>query len=328
MLKFLKLPILLTIIFYALYHFNIVKGLPSFIVPEGFPSAVLERIPKISSSNEPQQLVTADLVEKIQKNDLKDIQNIWRQLGIKSELFKMGAPILAESFPLSLPSPSASYHVFILTNNETHEWQYLLFNIKNRSWNLYGQIDLPNQDLTEPISRPVSIEGRTWLVITSKADSPDLPEMYQDLWYDLTGPKLKEVLRYYVYQDQTISGFTKRYSATIIETGLSGGTYFIDLNTKLAFLDDPVSDPHPDPAFSYSRKIRYLWDNAGQSFKNHHPQSEHLYTYQADEILVHNYLQIEDLAANGNPAQHSLVKRFLNLCNNSNEQRRILKILR
>lgn len=328
MMKLLKYSVYLTIIFYAFQYINNFKGVPSFAIPEEISRKISINIPTVTSLPKPQKQSTADLIEKIQKNELQEIKNIWEPLGIKSELFKKGAPSLADSFTLPLTPKGDSIYVFTVNNNETNEWQYLFFIIKNRSWNFYGHIDLPNQALSEPISRTVSIEDRNWLVITSRADSPNLPGMYQDLWYDLNAPKLSEVLQYYVYQDQSGSGFIKRYSATVLETGMVAGSYFVDLNLKITYLNELTSQPDLEAVFSLSHKIRYLWDNTNQLFKNHHQQKQDkLYSYGADEILAHNYLQIENLAANGGASQRNLVKRFLNLCSNNPDKKRILKIL-
>ena len=153
-----------------------------------------------------------------------------KQLGVKSELFKKSGPVSGGIFKLFFLPMGLPFMFFKITNQE-QEWQYLFFNINNRSWNFWGHIDLPNQAHTEPISRTVTVENRSWLIITSKANSPGLPGMYQDHWYDLNGAKLKEVLRYYVYQDLPQPGFTKRYSAIITQTGTSGGL-FIELTQK------------------------------------------------------------------------------------------------
>lgn len=329
MLKLLKYPMYLTIIFFTFQYFNNLKEVPSFVIPEMFSWKVFKRIPEITSINEPQQQSTADQVEKIQKNELQEIQTIWKQLGIKSELFKKNTPFLAESFTLPFASKGGSLYVFKITNNDTNDWQYLFFNIKNRSWNFYGYLDLPHQDSSEPISRKVSVNERNWLVITSKTDSPNLPGMYQDRWFDLNASKLREVLSYYVYQDQPRSDFIKRYSATILDTGIIAGTYFIDLNSKITYLNDLTSQPDLEAVFTLSHKVRYLWDDTNQLFKNHlQPQQDDLYRYGADEILSQNYLQIEDLATIGDSSQRNLVKVFLNLCSNSTKKRRVLQILR
>lgn len=326
-MKLLKYSVCLVIIFLAFQYFNNLKEVPSFAIPKEFPNIILKIIPFVSSTSGSQKKSTSDLIKKIQKNELQEIQDIWKQLGIKSELFKKGVPFLAESFTLPLTSERNPLHIFKITDNETNDWQYLFFNIKNRSWNFYGYIDLPNQGSTEPISRSVSIEERIWLIITSKADSPDLPEMFEDRWYDLSSSKLREVLQYYVYQDQSIPGFIKRYSTIVSETGIIAGSYFVDLNSKITYLNNLASQPDLEEAFSLSRKTRYLWDTSSQLFKNHQPQQDNLFAYGADGILTHNYLQIEDLAVNGDSSQRNLVKRFLNLCSNSSEKRRIFKII-
>ncbi len=325
-MKLLKYAIYLFVIFFSFQYLNKLIELPSFAIPEEFSSIIFKKIPSVSSIPESLKKNTSVIIKKIQNNELQDIQGIWKELGVKSGLFKNGSPFLAESFTIPLNSEGNQLHIFKITNNETNDWQYLCFNIKNRSWNFFGHIDLPNQDQSEPLSRTVSIEERIWLVITSKTDSPDLPGMYQDRWYDLNAPKLREVLQYHVYQDQSIPGFIKRYSSTVAETGITAGSYFVDINSKITYLNNQTSKPDLETAFSLSRKVRYLWDTANQSFKNH--QRNNLYTYGADEILTHNYLPIEDLALNGDSSQRNLVRSFLNLCSNSSEKSRILKILR
>ena len=327
MLKLLKLSLLLIVFFYLSQHLNNFKGLPSFAFPEGVPQ-IFSQITSITpKANQEQHQPTAQLIERIRKNELQGIQTIWKQLGVKSELFKKTPPVLRESFKISLPPNGASLYVFEITNKESDDWQYLFFNIKNRSWNFWGHIDLPNQASTEPFSRTVAIEDRTWLIITSKSNSPDLPGMFQDSWYDLTGPKLKEVLGYYVYQDLSQLGFTKRYSTIISQTGVSGETYFIDLNPKIVYYSNRTSHPHLETALSLSHNIRYIWDNDSQSFKNNQSQ-EKLHTYGADEILFRNYLLIENLAVTGDLTRRNVIRDFLNLCGDSTEKRGISRILR
>ncbi|MGE5605043.1 MAG: hypothetical protein ACM3YE_05050 [Bacteroidota bacterium] len=328
MLKLIKYSLLLTVFFYLSQHLNNFKSLPSFAFPEEIPKVFSQIISSNPNVNQQQSPSTAQLIERIQKNDLREIHDIWKQLGIKSELFQKSAPILTESYKLSLHHNGSPLYVFKIADQESNDWQYLFFNIRNRSWNFWGYIDLPKQALTEPISRTLAIENRDWLIITSKSNSPDLPGMFQDRWYDLNGPKLKEVLGYNVYQDIPQPGFTKRYSATISQTGISGGTYFIDLNLKLTYFSYRASLPHLETALSLSHKVRYIWDSYRQSFINNHSQSVNLHTYGADEILFHNYLQIEDLAVTGDLTQRTVIRDFLNLCSNSKEKRRISQILR
>lgn len=326
-MRLLKYAVYLTVIFLSFQYLNNFKEVPSFAVSEKLSDKIFKIIPSVSSLPGSPKNSTSDLIETIQENKLQEIRSIWKQLGIKSELFQKGVPFLAESYTLPLDSKGNKLYIFKITNNETNDWQFLCFNIKNRSWNFYGHIDFPSQDSTEPISRAVSIEERVWLVITSKTDSPGLPEMYQDCWYDLKASKLKEVLQYYVYQDLPKKELIKRYSATILETGVIAGSYFIDLNSKITFLNNLTPQPESEAAFSLSRKTRYLWDTTGQLFKNHQPQPDNLYTYGADQILAHNYLQIEILAISGDHSQRNLVKRFLNLCGSSSEKKKILNIL-
>lgn len=328
MMKLLKYSVLLIIFFYLSQHLNDLKSLPSLAFSKEFPKIFSQVTPLTSNVNQPKNLTTAQLIAKIQNNELQGIHDIWEQLGVKSELFKKSNPVLAESYKLLLPSNGTSLYVFKITNQENNEWQYLFFNINNRSWNFWGHLDLPNQAQTEPISRTVAVENRNWLIITSKANSPGLPGMYQDHWYDLNGPKLKEVLGYYVYQDSPQPGFTKRYSAVITQTGASGGTYFIELNQKITYFSNRASYPPLETAFSLSQNLRYTWDSYSQSFRNHQTKSDNFYTYGANEILFQNHLLIEDLAVSGGPTQRSVIRDFLNLCSDSTEKRRILKILR
>ncbi len=325
MFKLIKYAIFLTIIYYALQYLNNLKVIPSLAFPEDFPKVFtkIATVPSVEISQKKQTI--ADLIEKIQKNELRDIQSIWRELGIKSELFKNSQPVLSESFIIDRTSKGDSVYVYKVTDNDSNDWQYLFFNIKNRSWNFYGHIDLPNQALSEPIARRVMIEDRNWLVITSKIESPTLSGMYQDQWYDLETSQVKEVLRYYVYQDQSGPNFIKRYSATVLETGMIAGSYFIDLDTQIAYLFN--SQTEPETAFSISRKVRYLWDHTSQLFKNHNQQQDNLYNYGADQILIHNYLLIEELVLNGSPSQRNRIKGFLRLCKNSPEKKAILKII-
>lgn len=329
MLKLIRYSLLLTALFLSqhLNTLNTIKSLPSFPFPEGIPNKIFPILSTKPNLNQRQNQSIAQLIEKIQKNDLREIHDIWKQLGIKSELFKNSAPILAESFK-SLHHNGDPFYVFKITDQQSNDWQYLFFNIRNRSWNFWGHIDLPRQAATEPFSRTLTIENQVWLIITSKSNSPDLPEMYQDHWYDLNGPKLKQVLEYNVYQDLPQPGFTKRYSAIISQTGSSGGTYFIDLNPTITYYSNRTPLPQLETAFSLSYKVRYIWDSYRQSFKTNHPQPDKLHTYGADEILSQNYLQIENLAVTGDLTQRKIIRDFLDLCSDSTEKRKILKILR
>ena len=329
-MKLFKYLFLLTVIFYLSQHLNIdsLNDLPSFAFTKEIPK-LFSQIPTLSPvENRPLHQSTADLVAKVQNNELMEIEEIWRQLGIKSTLFKDDLLYLVDSFTLSIPPKWSTLYGFKITSKKTTDWQYLFFNIKNRSWNFWGHIDLPNQELTEPILRTVQIEDGIWLIITSKSDTPGLSEMYQDRWYDLKSPKLKEVLGYYIYQDQAQPGFTKSYSATISQVGTSGGTYFIDLSQKITYFSNRTSSPHLESALSLSHNLRYTWDSYSQSFKDHRNKSDNYYAYGADEILSQNYLQIADLAATGDRTQRNVVRDFLNLCGDSTEKRRISKILR
>lgn len=328
MLKLIKYSLLLTALFFLSQHFNTIKSLPSLPFSGEIPKISFPVLSNKPDVNRRQNQSIAQLIEKIQKNDLREIHDIWKQLGIKSELFKNSAPILAESFKLALHPNGDPLYVFKITDQKSDDWQYLFFNIKNRSWSFWGHIDLPMQAATEPISRTLTIENRVWLIITSKSNSPDLPGMYQDHWYDLNGPKLKQVLEYNVYQDLPQPGFTKRYSASISQTGSSGGTYFIDLNPTITYFNNRTPLPHLETVLSLSYKVRYIWDSYQQSFKTNHSQPDSLHTYGADEILSHNYLQIADLAVTGDLTQRKIIRDFLNLCSDSTEKRRILKILR
>lgn len=327
-MKLLKYSLWLTVFFCLSQHLNNFNGLPSFAFPEEFPKIFSQVTSVTSKANQQQNLSVAQLIEKILNNEFQEIQDIWRQLGVKSELFKKGVPVLAKSQKTAIPPNGRPLYVFKFTNEEKNAWQYLFFNIKNRSWNFWGHIDLPNQDGTEPISRMATIEDRTWLIITSKSNSSKPPGMYQDRWYDLNGPKLKEVLEYNVYQDLPLPGFTKRYSAIITQTGISGGTYYIDLSSNITYFSNRLSHPLLETALSISNNVRYIWDRYNQLFKNSQPHPEDFYTYGADEILSHNYLQIKDLATTGNLTQRKVMRDFLNLCNNSTEKQRILKLLR
>lgn len=106
------------------------------------------------------------------------------------------------------------------------------------------------------------------------------------------------------------------------------GSYFIDLDTKIAYLNNRTSQADLDAAFSISRKVRYLWDSTGQIFKNHsHRQQDELYIYGADQILIHNYFQIENLAVNGTLSQRDQIKKFIKLCGDVPEKKRDLKYL-
>lgn len=330
MAKLLKYSILLITMFFISQHINkidVFKGLPSIAFPEEFPK-LFSKIAPATSIKKPQKQSTADLIAKIQNNELQEIQKIWAELGIKSDLFKKSNPTLKESFILELPSGDGPLYVYLIADEQLNDWQYLFFNIKNRVWNLYGYLDLPGQASSEPISRMVTIEDRSWLVITSRINSPNLPGMYQDSWYDLQADHLWESLRYHLYQDQTETNFIKRYSANIVETGVAAGSYYVDLNTKIAFLNSQTSQLNLDAAFSISRKVRYLWDNTGQTFRNHsYNQEDELHNYGADEILIHNYFQIGNLAVNGTHSQRSQIKHFVKLCGNIPEKREILKYL-
>ncbi len=327
-MKLLKYSLWLTVFFYLSQHFNNLKGLPSFAFPEEFPKIFSQVISVPSGANQAQNPTTAQLIEKIQKNELQQIQTIWEKLGIESELFKENTPVLAESRKLLIPPEGTSLYVFKITNQESNAWQYLFFNIKNRSWNFWGHIDLPNQALTEPLSRMVTIEDHSWLIITSKSNSPEMSGMYQDRWYDLKSPKLKEVLGYNVYQDLPQPGFNKRYLAIVSRTGISGGAYFIDLSSKVTYYSNRTSHSHLEAALSLSHNVRYIWDSYSQLFKNNQLHPDNLHTYSADEVLFRNYLQIEDLAATGDPTHRNAIRDFLKLCSNSTEKRRIVKILR
>lgn len=325
-MKFFKRLLLLTVVFYLSQHLNSLKNLPSFAFTEEI-SKFFSQLTTISPvENRPLYQSTNDIVAKIQKNELAEIEEIWRQLKIKSLLFKEDTPYLAESFVLSIPPKWSMLYVFKITSKKTTDWQYLFFSIKNRSWHFWGHIDLLSQGQTEPISRTVAVENQTWLIITSKSTS--LPEMYQDRWYDLNSPKLKEVLGYYVYQDLPQPGFTKRYSAIISQNGTGGGTYFTELNQKITYFSNRTSCPHLETALSLSNNLRYTWDSYSQSFKSHQTKSDNFYASGADEILSRNYLQILDLAANGNLTQQNVIRDFLNLCDDSTAKRRISKILR
>lgn len=325
MFKLLKYALYLVIIFYAIQYFHNHKGVLPLAFPDEFPK-IFSRIPLLTSDSESPKQSTADLVEKIQKNELREIQNIWRKLGVKSELFKKSAPSLADYFTVTLNPGGDSLYIYQIADRDNNDWQYLFFTIKNRSWNFYGHIDLPNQASSEPIARSVTIEDRNWLIITSKTDSPDLAGMYYDHWYDLKASQLKEVLRYPVYHDQPSLDFIKRYSATVLDTGIIAGSYYIDLKSQIAFINGSHSTP--EPAFTVSRKVRYLWDYTNQLFKDHNQQQqEKLYTYGANEVLVQNFLQIEKLAENGNTSQRNLLRKFLKLCDDNSEKKGILKYL-
>lgn len=323
MFKLLKYSVFIIVIFFAIQYFNNHKGVPSLAFPEEFPKIFL-KLPSITPDSKPQKQSTADLIEKIQKNELQEIQNIWRELGVKSELFKKNAPSLADYFTVTHTTEGDSLYIYQISDQDKNDWQYLFFNIKNRAWNFYGHIDLPNQASSEPIARTVTIEDRNWLIVTSKTE--DLSGMYQDRWYDLKAPQLRTVLQYYVYHDQPGSDFIKRYSATVLDTGIIASSYYIDLRSQITFINS--SQPVPEPALTLSQKVRYLWDNTNQLFKNHNPQQhEELYTYGANEVLAQNFLQIEDLAVNGNPSQRNLVRKFIKLCDNNSEKKGVLKHL-
>ena len=330
MTKLLKYSVMLIIMFFISQHIsniNNLKGFPSLAFPEEFPK-ILSRISSVTPVDKPQKQSTADLIAKIQNNELREIQKIWTELGIKSALFKKNSPSLRESFNLEITPGEGPLYVYIIADKESNDWQYLFFNIKNRAWNFFGHIDLPNQASSEPIYRTVPIEDRAWLVITSRSNHPNQPGIYQDHWYNLTAPQLREVLCYQVYQDQPGPNFIKRYSASILETGIVAGSYFIDLDTKITYLNSRSSEMELEAALSISSKVRYLWDNTGHKFKNHsHRRQDELSTYGADEILVRNYFQIGNLAVNGTPAQRGQIRQFIELCDNTPEKREILRYL-
>jgi hypothetical protein len=302
------------------------KDLSLLAFPKEFPK-IFSRA-SVPPIGKPKKESTSDLIAKIQNNELREIGKIWAGLDIKSDLFDKSGPSLRESFKLEIAPEEGPLYVYTIADKESNDWQYLFFNIKNRGWNFFGHIDLPKQASSEPIYRTVTIADRAWLVITSRSDLPNQSGIYQDHWYDLTGSQLREVLRYHVYHDQLELNFIKRYSATVLETGMVAGSYFIDLDTKITYLNSRTSEMELAAALSISNKVRYLWDNAGQKFKNHsHRSQNELSSYGADEILVHNYFQIGNLAVNGSPAQRGQIRQFIELCGNIPEKREILKRL-
>lgn len=330
MTKLLKYSVLLTIMFFISQHLSNLdnlKGLSLLAFPENFPK-IFSRIISVTPIDKPQKQSTTDIIAKIQNNELQAIEKIWAELKIKSDLFAKSSPSLRESFNLEIAPGEGPLYAYTIADQESNDWQYLFFIIKNRVWNFYGQIDLPNQASSEPIYRTVTIAERVWLVITARSDHPNQPGVYQDHWYDLKAPQLKEVLRYPVYQDEPGPNFIKRYSASVLETGIAAGSYFIDLDTKINYLNSRTSDKELEAALSISSKVRYLWDDTDQKFKSHsHRRQDELSTYGADEILVSNYFQIGNLAVNGTPAQRGQIRQFIELCDNNPEKRAILKYL-
>lgn len=283
-------------------------------------------------------------------NESGNITDIWRDLGIKSDLcfceyyeddknyadknnYCKTCNYINSIEMVEVPKNS-SYMIFRYGFNYW-DYQYLVF-IKNidSKWEFLGNIDLAIQKYEEPTNIIVQNDHGTWLVIKALTQSGSGIVSYSQKWYWLGEQKTDGIVESLSYPvEGHLIGWNPLFDRRYFSERFYSGTDELKITFYALYTNarkDDIKDLNE--LFFIQKDAVYVWNSKTRHFVINQANSqitqdqiEGLYTDGNDGFLIHNFAELQKFADIKYPANQKWLQIFLNECKNSPQKAGLLK---
>ena len=205
-----------------------------------------------------------------------DINFIWGELGIKSEVFKYSSqPGKIEEFNINIQNGTGTILAISADNDQV--WQYLIFKNVNRKSRFVGYIDFPiNQHGVRPEFSVVNLNGQdSCLRINALTATGIGYKLYEQIWYYLGEEQISEVLNFptltYNYERPEFSSY--EIHGKVLNQDNVNDNYHLELNfTKDSFEKDRAPQSvHEDKVMVYNwdpKNKKFVFDNQNSTWES------------------------------------------------------------
>lgn len=306
--------------------------------------------------SEPRSLSPYDIEIFINAHPQGNLAKLWQRLGIPRLNFAQGwqgdttpsqflascAGCRAETFEYDLDDEPGSEVLLRIEDRPSESCRYLVFKSLGNlgTWKLIGHIDHDFGRYRMPQHLIVLSNGRSWLVVEEQGQSGTGVALYFDRLFLVEHGALKEVMRYTSEGHQ--STFTnepeREFSGRILNCDVRNGIANIEIEFAVTYLMEDVSNPSQDAAlFTKRQKAFFIGQLSHKRLalditRSDLSQNELAAVYDVDSLtnegfLTYNLEELSRIATGTDTNRRDWLKRFLNVCKNSPEKRRLSALL-
>ena len=272
-----------------------------------------------------------------------NLEPIWSRLKIPAEdLQRCQANCEARTFTVALTGCAGKEVLLKVTNS--YFCRYLIFRPtrvgvrSQKAWRFLGYIDHEDNKYEMSWHRTIANGNKHWLVIRGQTGSGTGFSSFEDIWYQVTGRGIKEVLEYKAkaHVAQWPKGIGWNLNSTIITRDTSSAMS-VAVRFKASFSGLNYATRRYPHLFSKSVTVRFKWDSARQRFRlisSSMTISRRIFEsiYQGDKwskdaFVKFNFSQLLLIAKRGNSLQREWLKDFVNGYKESREKTALLHTL-
>jgi len=298
----------------------------------------------------PSSLSPFDIESFINNHPEIDLTRLWQALGIDPKKFQEENIIgpyfpascencKAESFEYDLDGQPGSEILLRIGRNFDPACRYLIFKYVANKWKLLGHIDASGK-YRKPQHTIVLSGGTAWLSIQSQGASGSGVSSYFDRVFLVKPTGLTEGIAYTseayqsVYEDRpTIS-----VGGRILSCSLVNQVVKAEIEYSVEYSGADPANPRED-IFLFAKKQKALIMKGPRSRtqwldRSHSDASEaefdavyNVDTLSDEDFLKYNYRELAEIVSGRNPVKKEWLRRFLRICANTTEHRRLSRIL-
>jgi len=304
----------------------------------------------------PKTLSPYDIESFINAHPQANLAELWQRIGIRGLNFAQGwqgdttlsqflascTNCSAETFGYDLDSEPGSEVLLRIEDRLSETCRYLVFKSLGRlgTWRLIGHIDHNFGRYMMPHHLILLSNGRSWLVITQQGQSGTGVALYFDRLFLVEHGALREVMRYTSkgHQSTFTSEPERDFSGRILNCEVRNGVARIEIEFAVTYLREDLSNPSLDAAlFTKKQKALFVGKLGRKRFaldatRSDLSQNELEAVYDVDSLtnesfLKYNLEELSRIAKGTDTNRKEWLKRFLNVCKNSTEKRRLSVLL-
>jgi hypothetical protein len=281
------------------------------------------------------------LIGRLSQTDRRSIREVWKQLGIWSEVFERDDEIHLSVKDIDVGGTAGRLLLISLANSSEWSWQYLLFRREEAKWRFLGNIDCDRQRYSPPEFRIQRIGDKgVWFVLRYMMGGGSGVADYWETWYDLAGNRRQSVLDYPEHGHMSGWGVPYGYEYELKEVSArpKGEEYVVDLSIDVTFSNADIDIGDVALLFEKRFKAHYVWDARTARFRFDRSRSDvsedrfqrgfaFTFTLSPDDFLRAYSNDLRKLTRKPGPGLRLWLLRFLEMCSQSNEKRALLKEL-
>jgi hypothetical protein len=256
-------------------------------------------------------------------NENVDLKQIWRLLKIETSgdmAYRCRGDCEAETFDVDVGREREKTVALRISYKDGMSHEYLFFkraksDSTDDAWQFIGGINAHGP----PEHRIEKGDDKTWFLIKELRGR----DTYGEVWYEITGKDVREVLSYPVQGQNTYcqNNLSRTYATLLFRHDFENGIYTVPVQFIVSYDIADCNKKTGSRLFAKGQKAYYVWDEGRRRFTLDKSRSDvteeelgSVYNSEklnGEKLIEHNFAELSKIAKSGDPEQKRWLRDFL-----------------